>query len=514
MASPDEGLDLNDVCQRYLPALAKHEGWPTGRLEHLMCTGEATQIALLLAMMLQQEGVTPAVLLAKIDSGEVSSHLRQLAEGTSSSQPQLFRDVGDLTPHVQTFFDLLAPYVPADARGFAVEFAAGCGFLAQNFARRWPGLQMYPTEHGGQETEQGIAGTGYLNWGLQQFAESPERDFDSLARRREQANVVEEQVNLLDTVWFPPTPPYPNSAQDAELSCQLWDRATSFDATADSLTDLATFEGVCRLVVCSRLLTHIGWRDPDAWKVMFKHAERLLSPGGILFVYDTAKWGGYFDRATMQEFLASEGAGLELLQLTAVPSKDDAMAMAVLRKTAPVGKPHDCKERALKAAVSFREKGNVCFNAVRDRKLQRAISYYTKALDCLAAGGWPDRTLASRLESNRSAALLEVQRFQEALRAADAAIHWDPTWAKAQYRRAKALAALGSDADAIAAAVNCELKDDAQAPVVADVAERDSGALSMPKPSRSAALPGVSCVAGCFGLVGLIADRLRAQRRR
>merc|ERR1711972_395220 len=83
----------------------------------------------------------------------------------------------------------------------------------------------------------------------------------------------------------------------------------------------------------------------------------------------------------------------------------------------------------------------------------QAIHMYTKALDILSLGWFTDAELASRLESNLSAALCEENRFLEALDAADRSARWDPQWPKAQFRRQKALFALGRKGDAIAAGI-------------------------------------------------------------
>merc|ERR1711957_1065509 len=52
-----------------------------------------------------------------------------------------------------------------------------------------------------------------------------------------------------------------------------------------------------------------------------------------------------------------------------------------------------------------------------------------------------------------SAALIEKTRFLEALDSADNAARWDPTWCKAEYRRLKALMALGRKEEALATSI-------------------------------------------------------------
>merc|ERR1719356_1626332 len=112
----------------------------------------------------------------------------------------------------------------------------------------------------------------------------------------------------------------------------------------------------------------------------------------------------------------------------------------------------------------LREQGNTCFNGKTDADYGKAIGFYTKALDIHGAGCFTDAHLASRLESNLSAALWERGRFLEALDAADHAARWDPTWSKPQYRRMKALNSLGRGGEVLAAAVSLDnLKADENA---------------------------------------------------
>jgi len=465
MTSTDSGVDIESIGNQFLPLLARYERWPEGCLEQMAASGEAMRTSTVLAMMVQEEGLTEKQMADRISTGHVSQVLQQLRDGTNPNAdptPLLMKAIADGRLLLKGFLDALQPHLPDEVRGFAVDLASGSAFFPQNLARRWPGLKMYPTDH--HVEKHTLTGTDFMNWCLQQFAESPERDFEQLATRKalKRDSTGDVQVNLLDSLWFPDSHPYPNAEHDSQISSELWDRASNVDVSSAEWPAVAHLRGVCKLVSCTSLLVQVGYRDPEIWKDMVRGAADLLEEGGVLFLYDTSKWAGYLNKEVMQKFCEDESTGLTLVLHETQGEADDVngpMVLEILRKN-PYDVGHCCPQiqpqRYIELASGFRDQGNKCFACRSSQKSQEAVAQYTKAIDALAAGQWPDRNLASRLESNRSAALMDVDRWSEALAAADKAVHWDPKWPKAQFRRAKALQSLGRDAEAIAATLLCD----------------------------------------------------------
>jgi len=462
----DTEQDFSALCKKFLPLLAQYEGWPMGKLQHMLATGEAVQIGVVLAMI-QEQSLTDKQMAKRIASGEVSKVLRNLSDATKSDAdptPHLFKAISAGKPMVDSIFQALETHLDRNAKGFAVDLASGSAFYPQNIVRRWPGLKVYPTDH--LQEKHALTGTDFLNWCLQQFAESPVRDFVQLAQRdavRGSAVAAQEaEVNLLDTVWYPSAPPYPDPQKDRSLSYQLWDRVSDVDVTTEDWQEVGHLLGTCRLVTCTSFIVQVGYRDADGWRPMVRGAARLLAPGGVLLLYDTAKFGGFLDKETMQAFCHEEALGLTVVHHSGPTSSSDPgdlMTLEVLRKEIVDEDLAFAEARARQSrelASSYRDRGNQLFTAKIGRDVQRAISLYTKALDALAAACCTDREMLSRLESNRSASLLEVGRAAEALEAADRAIQWDSNWPKAQFRRAKALMALGRDGEAMAASLLVE----------------------------------------------------------
>jgi tetratricopeptide (TPR) repeat protein len=82
-------------------------------------------------------------------------------------------------------------------------------------------------------------------------------------------------------------------------------------------------------------------------------------------------------------------------------------------------------------SISYREQGN---DEYRRGNYLRAAALYTKALK--------DDPECAALYSNRSAALLHVNKLSKALTDADQCIRLEPEWDKGHYRRGAALEAL------------------------------------------------------------------------
>mmetsp|Transcript_49729 Transcript_49729/g.144281 ORF Transcript_49729/g.144281 Transcript_49729/m.144281 type:complete len:490 (-) Transcript_49729:270-1739(-) len=468
MASGQEDVlsAMNGVCQKFLPLIAEYEGWPPGRAEHMIasCAPEAQQIALMLCMLIQQQGLSEDQLAAKVASGEVSRLIKQLTDETrSDADPtsHLMRAIQHGQRRVPAIMKALEPHLGDDARGYAVDLASGSTFCVQNLARRWPALQVYVSDHQ-PEKRHALTGVDFMRWCLRQFAESPERDFEELARRdaRRRKGLEDEStaVNLLDFLYRPGEPPYPDPGKDARLSGELEDRMVAVDVTAAvPWEEVAHLTGACRLVSCASLMEEVGAGSPQAWEPMLRGAATLLRPGGVLVLFDTMRYGRYLDQQTLQDSIEAHGLNLQIASHEEVQVEDGTCALVVLRRNdATESEQVSCTQGDAKAsAARLRDQGNRFFGAkaAGQRDVQRAIRCYTQALDALRAAGVYDQELLSRLESNRSAGLLEVGRAEEALEAANRVIHLDPEWPKGQFRRMKALAALGREEDVIVSAL-------------------------------------------------------------
>jgi len=58
MTSTDSGVDIESIGNQFLPLLARYERWPEGCLEQMAASGEAMRTSTVLAMMVQEEGLT------------------------------------------------------------------------------------------------------------------------------------------------------------------------------------------------------------------------------------------------------------------------------------------------------------------------------------------------------------------------------------------------------------------------------------------------------------------------
>lgn len=461
-----EGLfsesSLTLLGNKLLPVLGKYERWPAGKLEHMFASGEALQVTLLLAKLLEM-GLSEDELIEKIREGQVTEMLQEVRKHekvVEDPQSWLMDSINKGRRELDFILQSLEPHLGDSMKGFAVDLASGSTFFAQNFIRRWPGLKIYCAE---SCSDSSIVGTKFMRWSLRQFSESPERNFEELAQRQAaikagtaQANA---QVNILDSLWYPSCPPYPQPERDALLSCQLEDRACTVDLLSEDWPDIAHLVGSCRLVMLLSWRPTIDDQKSDLWKQIVGRAAQLLSRGGVMLLA-SSQAGAYLDKQSMERFCAEECVELTVASFTDLPSsRDEEKFLCILKK----GVACNADERSDEAAnlareqvLAFRDQGNRSFNAKEGRDIDQAISMYTRALDVHADGRFTDPLLASRLESNLSAALFEKARFLEALDAADGAARWDPSWCKAQFRRMKALSALGRKGDAIAASVQCD----------------------------------------------------------
>lgn len=84
------------------------------------------------------------------------------------------------------------------------------------------------------------------------------------------------------------------------------------------------------------------------------------------------------------------------------------------------------------ATLSFREQGN---NEYRSGNYLRAAALYSR--------GIKEEPGNATLLCNRSAALLQINKYSKALADADECIRLEPEWDKGYFRRACALEALG-----------------------------------------------------------------------
>lgn len=68
--------------------------------------------------------------------------------------------------------------------------------------------------------------------------------------------------------------------------------------------------GQCALVMCTSLLTQVGYRAPFMWCDVLQLASQLLAPGGTCFLYDTEKYGGFGDVEKMSAYIVEHNLKL------------------------------------------------------------------------------------------------------------------------------------------------------------------------------------------------------------
>lgn len=68
--------------------------------------------------------------------------------------------------------------------------------------------------------------------------------------------------------------------------------------------------GRCALVMCTSLLTQVGYREPFMWRDVLQLASELLAPGGTCFLYDTEKHGDFGDVEQMSAYIAQHSLKL------------------------------------------------------------------------------------------------------------------------------------------------------------------------------------------------------------
>ena len=121
---------------------------------------------------------------------------------------------------------------------------------------------------------------------------------------------------------------------------------------------------------------------------------------------------------------------------------------------------------------------------------EQAVSLYTEALQAAETLG-TDGELTSSLQCNRSLAYLRLGEPDAALADADAARRTSPELAKAHYRAAQALVALGRNADARAALATVlkhskDGKNDDAERLVAELATKPDRGMPAPRAAKSA----------------------------
>eukprot|EP00192_Tetraselmis_astigmatica_P014768 CAMPEP_0117668424 /NCGR_PEP_ID=MMETSP0804-20121206/11544_1 /TAXON_ID=1074897 /ORGANISM="Tetraselmis astigmatica, Strain CCMP880" /LENGTH=169 /DNA_ID=CAMNT_0005476319 /DNA_START=101 /DNA_END=610 /DNA_ORIENTATION=+ len=98
--------------------------------------------------------------------------------------------------------------------------------------------------------------------------------------------------------------------------------------------------------------------------------------------------------------------------------------------------------------LDFRGQGN---NAMQAGEFSRALDYYTQALETIHSSGQPSKILHI-LFGNRSAALLKLEKAEDAADDARSAVAANPSYVKGYFRLASALAQLDDKSGMRAAA--------------------------------------------------------------
>ena len=373
---------------------------------------------------------------------------------------------------------------------FGLDLASANGYYASRFSMFMPKARWYASEHMSEPAN--YLGTKMMEDCIEYMATAP----DEADKKRKRSTTVAKSSkaakpdaqNLLDIEDSEDTGEgETDSDQDDEDEMEAWlcaldtegsrqsakllrGRTACVDITEDTWHGVEHLQGYCSIVVCTSLLTQVGYREPHIWTDVLQGAAELLEEGGILFMYDTEKWGDFANVEKMKDHITKAELDLEFIEKDEpVDFSDDVdgrMFTLVFKKVkAPKRKS---LEWLIQKADDFKQAGNSYYSNLakcRDARekgltssprvasLWKAVACYVQGLDCLSLArsqGDDERLnhISSRLYSNLAAAYIELAdtagTYQHASRVIDLALVCDPDWDRAKQRKAKIQEALAS----------------------------------------------------------------------
>eukprot|EP00913_Durusdinium_trenchii_P010255 g9616.t1 len=340
---------------------------------------------------------------------------------------------------------------------FGLDLASANGFYPSRFTMFMPKVRWH-------------LGGNVLLSGLILYAE---RDLDEEDKTSE--DEMEAWLCSLDTE---------DSRQSAKL---LRGRTSCVDVTEEMWPSVEHLQGFCSVVLCTSLLTQVGYREPLIWTDVLQGAAQLLEEGGILLMYDTEtwsdlqigrlwymrneeKWGDFANVEKMTQQIKKAQLDLELLErqepVDFSDDPDGRMFTVAFRKTGSSARK-SC-EWLVEKAEQLKQAGNSYYSNLakcRDAReklsssprvaaLWKSVACYVQGLDCLSLArsqSVEERSsqmnhISSRLYSNLAAAYLELgetaDTYEHALRVIDLALVCDPDWDRAKERKEKIQKAL------------------------------------------------------------------------
>lgn len=217
---------------------------------------------------------------------------------------------------VEMYIKLLQDWVPSEP-GFALDLGSGCGYIAGEYARKWPHLTAIASEV-----------TVPLEVDGQQFWSMP-------LLRKTLARLASDHGQKA-TKAVHSTEAAQESASE-ELYKSMLSRIVEVDILKPRWQAVEHYSGQFRLVTCSTVMQMKGFETPYMWRMVMAGAAKLLALGGILFMFDTGKCDEFQNRTVVERL--GEKLGFTFVVHKKADSFEDfsvaeELFAVILRKTA------------------------------------------------------------------------------------------------------------------------------------------------------------------------------------
>eukprot|EP00435_Cladocopium_sp_Y103_P069818 s419_g34.t1 len=327
---------------------------------------------------------------------------------------------------------------------FGLDLASANGYYASRFTMLMPKARWYASEHMSEPAD--YLGTKMMEDCIEYMAEESQ---EGLKRKRShpglqsskapKATKAEAEKSLLDSEESGDDSEEDEMqdrlcALDTESSRQsaklLRGRTACVDITEETWHGVEHLQGYCSVVVCTSLLTQVGYRQPYIWADVLQGASQILEKDGILLMYDTEKWGDFGDVEKMKDQIKKAELDLELIEreepVDFSDDPDGRMFTLAFKKTG--ASQRKSLQWLIQKAEDFKQAGNSYYSNLakcRDAREQglhssprvaslwKAVACYVQGLDCLSLArsqGDDERLnhISSRLYSNLAAAYIEL----------------------------------------------------------------------------------------------------------